>query len=50
MRQSGMLTVPAHVNVIFFQGLSKDKERREEDRAQNSFWVYSLKKYKWCVF
>ncbi|XP_065207340.1 muskelin-like [Planococcus citri] len=37
--------------IYVLSGLSKDKERREEDRAQNSFWVYSLKKYKWtCVY
>lgn len=28
------------------QGLSKDREKREES-IQNSFWVYNLKTDKW---
>ncbi|KAK7582298.1 hypothetical protein V9T40_013743 [Parthenolecanium corni] len=36
--------------IYVLSGLSKDKERRD-DKAHNSFWVYSLKKYKWtCVY
>ncbi|XKL65489.1 hypothetical protein PGB90_008909 [Kerria lacca] len=44
-------TIDSDLDEIFvFSGLSKDKERKD-DKAQNSFWVYSLKKYKWtCVY
>lgn len=33
-------------SLIFLQGLSKDKEKRD-DNVQNSFWVYYIKQDKW---
>ncbi|CAB3372834.1 Hypothetical predicted protein [Cloeon dipterum] len=36
--------------IYVLSGLSKDKERRDEN-VQNSFWVYSLKRNRWsCIY
>jgi len=33
-----------------FQGLSKDKDKRD-DNVQNSFWVYNIQNSKWsCIY
>ena len=35
---------------VFFQGLSKDKDKRD-DNVQNSFWVYNIQNSKWsCIY
>jgi len=37
-----------HVLIFASQGLSKDKEKRD-DNVQNSFWVYYIARNKWYV-
>lgn len=42
------LTIDDHE--ILLQGLSKDKDKRE-DNVQNSFWVYNIQSGKWnCIY
>lgn len=36
--------------IMFFQGLSKDKDKRD-DNVQNSFWVYNIQNSRWsCIY
>ncbi|XP_059476925.1 muskelin [Neocloeon triangulifer] len=44
-------TIDPELDEIYvLSGLSKDKERRDEN-VQNSFWVYSLKRNRWsCIY
>lgn len=44
------LRISIRTGTTCFQGLSKDKDKRD-DNVQNSFWVYNIQSGKWtCIY